>query len=345
MPWRAIRSSVACLCAVLLTVPASGSAAASPHSHAQVEPRAARELHLAAPGVSPEPLRVRVWLPPGYAADPHHRYPVLYVNDGQDLEAVGLIGTLRRLARDRATRIPIVVAIDAPPDRMSAYGLSDRHARQSVVGISRYGPVGTHADQYSNWLSSTLVPWVDDRYRTLACAQGRAILGWSLGGLNAFDLGWQYPGIFGRVGAFSPSFWLSAERDSPAAVQRSRLALQAVDAGPARPGLRLFLAVGTDEESDDRDGDGVIDVVDDARDLLQGWQPDPGDGQAHGLRGLRQLGYSINADQAQRPSTDDAVLYVLPGGQHRQSSWARMLPAFLRWAFPRADSPVACPQG
>ena len=55
------------------------------------------------------------------------------------------------------------------------------------------------------------------------------MLGWSLGGLNAFSVGWQYPDVFGRAGAFSPSFWLSAERGDTDAVQRTRLAQRMVD--------------------------------------------------------------------------------------------------------------------
>ena len=81
-------------------------------------------------------MQATVYLPPGYAAGTR-RYPVLYVNDGQDREAVHLQETLQRLIADGAIRAPIVVAIDMPRDRMGAYGLSDREHGTSVIA-TRY---------------------------------------------------------------------------------------------------------------------------------------------------------------------------------------------------------------
>src|SRR5690606_33167296 len=98
-------------------------------------------LLLPAPGVSDAPLQVHVHLPAGYDARDARRYPVLYVNDGQDWEAVGFADTLAQLYRDNAITPIIVVAIDMPRDRMGAYGLSDRSAGRSLVGDTRYGPV------------------------------------------------------------------------------------------------------------------------------------------------------------------------------------------------------------
>lgn len=286
-------------------------------------------LAIAAPGLSPSPLRVRVYLPPGY--DPHAAigYPVLYVNDGQDMEAVGLQATLASLYASHEIRPLIVAAIDMPPDRMAAYGVSDRVQARSLVAQTKYGPVGAQAHAYSEWMVKTLVPAVDARYRTRATPDARAVLGWSLGGLNAFNLGWQYPEVFGRVGAFSPSFWLSSERGDAQQVQRTRLAQRMVDGSTPRNGARHFFAVGTAEETDDRDGDGVPDALDDARDLIGGWR----DGDALRAKGLQQLGYSINLDYGERPGREDAVLATLGQGQHNQTSWGRMLPAFLTWAY------------
>ena len=286
-------------------------------------------LQIAAPGVADAPLRVRVYLPPGY--DPHAAigYPVLYANDGQDMEAVGLEATLAALYAAGTIRPVIVVAIDMPPDRMGAYGMSDRAQARSVVAHTRYGAVGAKAHAYAQWLATTLVPAIDARYRTRTTPDARAVLGWSLGAASAFDLGWQYPELFGRVGAFSPSLWLAAERSDAQAVQRTRLAQRMVDASTPRNGARFYFAVGTTEETDDRDGDGTHDALDDTRDLLLGWS----EGDTVRARGLRQLGYSTNPDYAIRKGREDAVLAVLEGGRHEQASWARMLPGFLTWAY------------
>jgi hypothetical protein len=112
-------------------------------------------------------------------------------------------------------------------------------------------------------------------------------------------------------------------------VQRTRLAQRMVDGTPRRKSLRAFFAVGTDEEDDDRDGDGVNDAVDDTRDLIEGWQ----DRDGIALEGLRQRGYAINPDYPGNPARTSVVLYTLEGGRHEQAAWARMLPVFLRWAY------------
>ena len=305
----------ACRLAVfaLALMPSAVPAATRPALHVDA-------LHIAAPGVSDKPLRVRVAVPRRCA---QARCDTLYVDDGQDAEAVGLFDTVAALDAAGDIRAPIVVAIDMPIDRMGAYGFSDRAAGAPVIAPTKYGPVGTRAHAYSEWLVHTLVPRIDARYRTRATAASRAVLGWSLGGAHAFNVAWQYPETFGRAGAFSPSFWLARDPRDAAAVQRTRIA-QSMLASGAPNGLRLFLAVGTDEEQDDRDGDGVNDAVDDVRELIDGGDKQPG---------LRALGYRVDADGAVSPGHGDVALYLLPGGIHRQSSWARMLPAFLRWAY------------
>ena len=293
-------------------------------------------VDLPAPAFAPERVHVHVLLPPGYDAAAARRYPVLYVNDGQDSEAVGLRETLARLHGEGTIRPVVVVAIDMLHDRMGTYGLSDRAAGRSLPGDSKYGPVGARAHDYSEWVARSLVPYIDARYRTEANPGARAILGWSLGALNAFNLGWQYPEVFGRVGAFSPSFWLAADRSTPAAIQRTRLAQRMVDGAPPRNGARWFFAVGSDEETDDRDGDGVNDAVDDTRDLVEGWNGNDG----ASLKGLAQRGYSVDMDWADAPARTDVAYALLAHGQHNQASWARMLPLFLRWAYAEHAPPL-----
>ena len=294
------------------------------------------ELRIEAPGLADPSLRVRVWLPPAYEQT-QARYDVLYVNDGQDMEAVGMQATLERLYREGAIRPLIVAAIDMPRDRVAGYGLFDRAKAEVIAAQTKYGAVGANAQRYAQWLTQVLVPAIDARYRTVARADGRAILGWSLGALSAFGIGWQYPELFGRVGAFSPSFWLSGDNRDAGAVQSTRIVHALVDASAPMPRPRLFFGIGSKEETDDRDGDGTIDVLDDTRDLVEGWKL--ADGKPR--KGLRQLGYGANLDHARKPSRDNAALYLLDGGRHDQASWARMLPVFLQWAYASHAPPIA----
>lgn len=294
--------------------------------------------HFTPPAFAPDRVRVDVHLPPGYDPAAAPGYPVLYMHDGQDTPGVRLRETLAALYARDAIRPVVVAAIHMLPDRMGTYALSDRAAGTPVVTETKYGPVGRRAHDYAQWVADDLVPALDARYNTRAMPDARASLGWSLGGLAAFNLGWQYPELFGRVGMFSPSLWLSEGGDDADAVQRTRHAQRQLHAGPPRVGLRLFLGIGDREEADDRDGDGINDALDDVRDFALGWNPD-GIEAGEGLRGLVQLGYKVDADHATDPDRADVVLHVLPDGRHDQPSWARLLPHFLRWAYgPTAPS-------
>ncbi|MES2671726.1 MAG: alpha/beta hydrolase-fold protein [Pseudomonadota bacterium] len=288
-------------------------------------------LTLPVPDLAPDGLRVRVFLPQAYDPASRTGYPVLYLNDGQDAEAVALQTTLDGLIARGEIRPVIAVAIDMPRDRMAAYGFSDRAAQRGIAAETRYGAVGAQAHAYSEWVATRLVPAIDARYRTRARADARTVLGWSLGGANALNLGWQYPDVFSNIGAFSPSLWLSTERGDADASQRTRIAQTTIANAAYRPGGRFFFAVGDSEETDDRDGDGVIDVLDDTRDLIDGWRV-AGEAEPR-AKGLRQLGHSVNLDHAAKATRADAALLVLAGGKHAQASWGRMLPAFLRWAY------------
>ncbi|OOG46034.1 alpha/beta hydrolase-fold protein [Rhodanobacter sp. C01] len=289
-------------------------------------------LQLDAPAFAPERIKVAVYLPPGYdsAAAARRHYPVLYANDGQDMPAVGLQPTLAKLYLEHAIEPIIVVAIDMLADRASGYGLSNRAMARSVTGGSQIGPIGTRAQDYSAWIATILVPYIDAHYRTRQSVHDRTMLGWSLGALNAFNLGWEYPDVFGRIGAFSPSFWLAADRSSATAIEHTRLVQGMVDRGPWRDGLKMWFAVGTAEEASDRDGNGVIDAVNDVQDVIEGYNGTDG----FHASGLKQLGYSIDMDYAKHASrTADVSLFLLQGGHHSQAAWGQMLPLFLLWAY------------
>ncbi len=303
--------------------------------HAQTPPPEATDPHtlqLPVPGVAPDGLRVRVLLPPGYDPARPAGYPVLYVLDGQDEAQVGIRATLDALVQAGTVQPVVLVLVDAPAARIDAFGFSDRSQGRSVPAPFSGGEVGRSAHAFAEWLTGTLVPAIEARYHVRRHPEARGVLGWSLGGAAAFNLGWQYPEVFATVGAFSPSFWLSRNgRGDADARARGRIAQGMVDGSQMRVGARFLFAVGDAEETDDRDGDGVIDVLDDARDLASGWQV-PGDA-APRAGGLRQLGYAVNADDATRRTRADVAVHVVPGGIHHQSTWARMLPAFLTWAY------------
>lgn len=239
---------------------------------------------------------IRVFLPPGYH-DTRTRYPVLYANDGQDMESVGLTRTLDSLVRQRIIQPIIVVAVDAGADRRQNYG---------TAGQPNAAGLGAKAANYERFLVRELVPLIARRYR--ATMDRAAIMGWSLGGLSAFDLAWRNSETFGAVGVFSGSFWWRTDDSSVAAKQNSRIIHRRVRETPRAPDLRVWLEAGTHDELDDRDGNGVIDAVQDTRELMD----------ELGRKGMREPGQ---------------VHYLEMDGGHDPGTWGKALPMFLAWAF------------
>jgi len=138
---------------------------------------------------------VRVFLPPGYAENTLARYPVLYMQDGQNLffagEAFGghhwmIDETLRVLDAMNLVRKAIVVGV-YPQDRMADY--------------TRPG-----YEEFGRYLVEELKPWVDAEHRTLSGPADTAVMGSSLGGVVSLFLAWQWPGVFGNAGCLSSTF-------------------------------------------------------------------------------------------------------------------------------------------
>ncbi len=150
--------------------------------------------------------RIWIYLPPDYS-DTDKRYPVIYMQDGQNVfdVATSFLGewevdeTLDEL---HATGDwgAIVVAI--------ANGEGDR-ANEYHPWPGEYG--GGQGDLYVDFLVDTLKPYIDANYRTLANARNTAVGGSSSAGLLAFYAGTREPGSFGRVLAFSSAFFANPE--------------------------------------------------------------------------------------------------------------------------------------
>lgn len=245
---------------------------------------------------------IEIYLPPDYSDDPQRKYKVLYANDGQDLRGLSLNSILDALYARHAIDPIIVVAIHATNDRMNEYGLSDQ---------PDYRQRGALATTYAHFVIDELMSFIDGHYRTLKGSLNTAIMGWSLGGLSAFDMAWQRPDKFGIVGAFSPSFWWRSDNTSPRSQQASRLAHRIVRAGIKRSGLRFWFQTGTRDESADRDRNGMIDSIQDTIELIAA---------------LKSIGYRSNRE----------VKYVeVKDGRHTQETWAQALPLFLHWVFPQ----------
>lgn len=149
--------------------------------------------------------RIWVYTPPNYNSS-SETYPVVYMHDGQNLFMDETSGfgewkvdeTLNALS-DQVDLNVIVVGID--------HGSKFRTSELSPYQY-KYAE-NTEGKKYVDFIINTLKPKIDSIYRTKPERSNTAVLGSSLGGLISHYAGFEHPEIFGKIGAFSPSYWVS----------------------------------------------------------------------------------------------------------------------------------------
>ena len=242
---------------------------------------------------------LRVWLPPRYDTPDNsaRHYPVLYLNDGQNLfdRATAFAGvewqvdeTADRLIRQEVIVPLIIVGIDnAQGERIKEY-LPFRSFNPPILR-----PLGK---RYPNFLINEVIPFVCERYRVARGPENSALGGSSLGALISLYTVIQRPEVFGGLLLESPSLFISYRR----IVKFSRLVRQ----WPAK----VFLAIGTREAGrEDKDRQ----VVEDVRELE---------------RTLRRAGLDDRR----------LLVKVDEGATHNESEWAKRFPEALSFLFTKS---------
>lgn len=172
-----------------------------------------------------------VYLPPSYTRQPEQRYPVLYMQDGQNLF-------------DATTSYSSEWRVDETMQRLSREGLEAMVVGVPHAGdqrIAEYSPFtdpyhgAGRADHYLAFLADTVKPLVDRDFRTLPGREHTGIMGSSMGGLVSLYAFFRCPHLFGFAGVMSPSLWLADQ------------AIFDFVAGAAPNPGRLYLDVGTRE--------------------------------------------------------------------------------------------------
>ncbi len=242
---------------------------------------------------------LRVWLPPRYDAPENSArlYPVLYLNDGQNLfdRTIAFGGvewqvdeTADRLIRQEVIVPLLIVGIDnAQGERIKEY-LPFRSFNPPILR-----PLGK---RYPNFLINEVMPFVEGRYRVARGPENSALGGSSLGALISLYTVIQRPEVFGGLLLESPSLFISYRR----IVKFSRLVRQ----WPAK----VFLAIGTREAGrEDKDRQ----VVEDVRELE---------------RTLRQAGLDDRR----------LLVKVDQGATHSEGEWAKRFPEALSFLFAKS---------
>lgn len=244
-------------------------------------------------------VTVDVYLPTPLINIPN--LPLLLINDGQDLPKFAFGDMLNQMIADEEMEPMIAIGIYCGTDRKNEY---------ATACITDYKGRGTMAKAYTQFIFEELIPFLRSKYN-LPNVREKAFAGFSLGALSALDIVWNKANEFDKVGCFSGSFWWRSASvlTNSYNEDKDRIMHQQVRAGKYAPWLQFYFMCGTKDETADRNGNGVIDSIDDTKDLINE---------------LVLKGYNANT----------SVTYSeLEGGTHDVPTWGKAMPAFLRWGW------------
>lgn len=155
----------------------------------------------------PDARDLIIYLPPGYDEHPERTYPVLYMQDGQNLFDPDTSFIPGRTWEMRQQADEVIQAGEVEPVLIvGIYNTGERriaeytHERDWQRG-------GGEAIHYGKMLTEDLMPWVARHYRVRTDRASSGLGGSSLGGLVTLYLGLRYAHYFGRLAVMSPSVW------------------------------------------------------------------------------------------------------------------------------------------
>ncbi len=177
-----------------------------------------------------------VYLPPVYDAQPDRRFPVLYMQDGQNLFDPNTSFTKGMYWRMGETADELIAAGEIEPLIIVGIYNTGEHRIDEYTPVEDKRLGGGQADAYGQMLVEELKPFVDRTYRTLPGEANCGLGGSSLGGLVTLYLGLRYTWLFSKLAVMSPSVWW-----------RNRAILKTVAKIPRKPDLKIWLDIGTKE--------------------------------------------------------------------------------------------------
>lgn len=225
---------------------------------------------------------------------------LLLINDGQDMEKLGLAEMLSGLYKENKIGPLLCVGIHCGEDRKNEYG---------TAGTLDFKGRGAKAALYTAFVLRELLPFIH-KQTAMASFKDKSFAGFSLGGLSAIDIVWNHPQEFLNVGVFSGSLWWRIKAlDEGYVEETDRIMHAEVRKGGYYPWLKFFFETGTLDETEDRNNNGIIDSIDDTIGLIEE---------------LERKGYNRPAD----------IRYLeLKNGRHDVDTWAQAMPEFLKWGW------------
>lgn len=134
--------------------------------------------------------QVQIYLPPGYDASGNVSYPSLYVHDGHEYLSLADMRNILDNLLDSNFIDPLIGIFIKPSNRNEEYGFTQRN-------------------QYSDFITGELVPYIDSHYPTIKSPEFRLTMGTSLGGNISGLISYGHPEVFGNCGLHSPAFWVN----------------------------------------------------------------------------------------------------------------------------------------
>jgi predicted alpha/beta superfamily hydrolase len=249
-----------------------------------------------------ETRTLRILVPANYFSphNTHRSYPVLYMQDGQNLfdQATSYAGewhmdeSVEHLVGGFKIPPMFVVGIDNGGDKRSPEYLPypDQHNDQDGASDEK----SVHGKDYARFVVTEVMPFIEKRYRVSAGAMNTGIGGSSYGAVIALYTALQYPGTFGHLLVESPPLWIGNDQ-----------LLKDVQKAKVLP-RKMYVGIGTNEGGEDSELS--AEVVK----LVQELETD-----------LRKKGMG--------PTRLKVV--VEEGGEHTEAAWSKRLPEAMLFLY------------
>ncbi len=220
-------------------------------------------------------------------------------NDGQDFESLKMKAWIAMLSNQNKISATLCVGIHANEERLLEYGTASQ---------ADYKNRGCKAHLHTKFVLMELLPFLQNRFSI--SIHNQIIAGFSLGGLSAMDIGWNAPTIFNKIGVFSGALWWRQKTEEDGYTdENDRIIHNIVRNGNYHSNQQFWFEAGTNDETSDRNNNGIIDAIDDTLDLMTE---------------LEKHGYEKNKD----------IIYrQVEGGEHNPQTWSMVMPEFLIWAL------------
>ncbi|MDR3748666.1 MAG: alpha/beta hydrolase-fold protein [Acidobacteriota bacterium] len=249
---------------------------------------------------------LRVWLPGNYFS-PHNaqrKYPVLYLQDGQNLfdtataNAAGewhVDETLDHLVGSFKVPPMIVVGIDNAGEQRASEYLPYPDANHEKWGTPDLQKQEARGKEYARFVITEVMPFIEKHYRVVVGAANTGIGGSSYGGAVSLNAVFEYPGVFGKALIESPIV----------GVGEGQL-LKDAQTAKALP-QKMFVAIGTSENPDAAYSQQVVNDVKELEAVLR-------------KRGMGPARLKVEVEE---------------GAVHNEAAWTRRLPDALLFLYGR----------